>query len=325
MTTRIADIYVPQPWNMAVGQVADGLYTLLASGAVVADARLNAFLAGGGSSIDLPLFGAVDGAATWNVSNDNPADIATPDGLGSAPQSVPRLARNAWFAEMNLARELAGQAALAEVQSKLGDAVNKNRQAALISILGGVFDPTAGIYNSLVSYGGAADFNVDMLANAGVKFDGRLGNELLITNPTTYSQMQKEVGVANTTIPMNGLDIAVSMYGGHPVVVDKAVPANTTYMCKPGSIAVGSNGVSTDTERAPLAGNGSGQESIGVRESIAYGILGASYTGNEAVTSPGVGAPSNAELGTAANWAQISTLTDLSKVGIVVISQTVAP
>lgn len=321
MTTRIADIYVPQPWDRAVGQIADGLYTLIASGLVTPDARLNAFLAGGGSSIDLPLYGAVDAGAPWNVSNDNPAIDATPEGLGSAPQSVPRLARNKWFGEMNLARELAGQSALAEVQARLGDAVNQNRQAALINMLEGIFETDTGAYAGLVHDAAAGAFNVSILANAGLLFDGRLGNEILITNPTTYSQMQVEVGAANVTVPMNGLDITVSMYGGHPVIVDKDVPDLTTYMCKPGSVSVGSNGVSTEAERLPLAGMGSGQDAIGVRESIAYAILGASYIGGVADTAPGVGAPSDAQLGTPANWEQISTLTDLSKVGIVKILQ----
>ena len=324
-TIRIADHYIPQVYDTAVGQMADQLYGLLASGAVVSDAQLNAFLAGPGQSLALPMFQALDSLGNSNVSSDDPAVLATTKKISSVPQNIPRIARNDWFAESDFAASLATVSGLEVVMNRLGDSASKSRQGCILAMLNGVFGTAlaGNVLDVSIEDGDAATsanrFNIDTFADAVADiFDGRYeGDEVIIAHPKVVAQMQKEMGSAKTTININGLEIAVKTYAQHSYFLDRQVPVvagltsgfkYTTYVLKPGAIVAGSAGLSTVMDDTPLAGNGSGVTQIGWREQKAYSIPGVSYTGPAN--------PTNANLADADNWAVISTVTDLSKMGV---------
>lgn len=324
-TIRIADHYIPAPWDRAVGQMADELYGLLGSGAIQEDAQLSAFLQGPGQSLALPLFTALDSLGDANVSSDDPAVLATAKKISAVPQNIPRIARNDWFTESDFAASLATVSGLEVVMNRLGDSASKSRQGCILSMLNGVFGTAlaGNVLDVSIEDGvnATADnkFNIETFSDAVTEiFDGRFeGDEIIIAHPKVVNQMRKEMGAAKVTIPVNGLNIAIETYLNHPFFNDRQVPVvagatsgskYTTYILKPGAIRSGSQGLMTKMDDEPLAGNGSGVTSIGWLEQKAYSIPGVTYTGPAN--------PTNANLADAANWEVISTVTDLSKMGV---------
>lgn len=105
-TTQISDVIVPEIFTPYVQQLTEEKSRLIRSGAVARDAALDAFLAGGGLTMNAPSWKDLDNDAD-NVSSDDPGTSSTPNKIGTVNEIVVRLSRNNSWKTADLTSALA--------------------------------------------------------------------------------------------------------------------------------------------------------------------------------------------------------------------------
>lgn len=320
--TRISDVIVPEVFAPYVLEPSTKTNKLLSSGAVVLDSQLSTQLAGGGLTFNYASWDSVsDTSGDADVSNDDPASIATPEKIGSKQQIVPRLERNKSWSAARLAGFLAGSDPMAAIASDVGKYVDTQRNKALVSILGG-FTTSAGmaghlnaIYSDVVTPAATAGISAGAVIETKSAWGDHTSNgDVIIMHSDSYNSLllQNLISFQATNVQ----DIGWGTYLGFTVAVDDALPkvagvnaaAYSTYIVKNGGILFGSTlrEDAVETDREILQGNGGGVDIMVVRDCLAFQIKGAKWTGTPASTTP-----TNAELATAGNWAVAAELKNI--------------
>lgn len=305
--TMLSDVIVPEVFSPYIQEQANVTSRLIASGAVAPSAILNDFLAGGGSSVNVPSWTNPAGV-TFNSSNDNPASIVVPAGISAVNQIAMRMNQNWHVGSSTFTSALAGSNPLASVASQVAQIYNANRQNHLVAQLNGLF-ATGGALDSEVADGNV--WSSDLLIQAESLFeDFTTGSGLLIVNSTTFAAMRAENLV--TVIPLVDQGITVPTYLGYTVVVDNKIGAVAAYVCRPGSILIGSGTVGVTPYADEKGGNGGGIEYLALRDEYALHVGGTSFVG------AGVVNPTAAQLSAPANWAAVSNLAHIGVKAITV-------
>jgi hypothetical protein len=314
--TKIADVVVPSIFTPYVQQITEEKSRLVQSGIMTVDPAMNALLAGGGLTFNVPSFKDLDNDAE-NITTDDETSDATPNKIGTATEIAVRLNRNQSWSSMDLTAALAGADPMAAIASRVGEYWARRLQAAAIATMKGVLlDNTAnfsGDYTNDISgasfVAGVTDFSAEAFLDAAVTM-GDSQEDLIgvIIHSVVYNRMQKNNLI--DFIPDSQGNITIPTFLGRRVIVDDGMPVTAgvydSWLFGPGAIRLGvaSPDTPTEVDRKPAAGDGGGQDVLHSR--VQWGIhpAGHAYTG----TAPS-GGPSNAattnNLAIATSWNRV--------------------
>lgn len=316
---QIADVVVPEIFNPYVQQITEEKARLIQSGALVRDGAIDALLAGGGLTFNVPSWKDLANDPD-NVSSDDAQGVndSTPKGTGTGREIAVRLSRNQSWSEADLAAVLAGSDPAASIAGRVGFYWTRRLQAAYIATMKGIFannaagspgggatqnDLTNDISGSVYA-AGVTDFNAAAFLDAVLTIgDSMQDLSLMMVHSVVYGRMQKNNLI--DFIPDARGEVMIPVYQGKQVIVDDGMPNASnvydTWIFGAGAVrlGVGSPPTPTETFRHPFAGNGGGQSTLYNRVEWSIHPVGHKYAG----TSPN-GGPSN--LATSNNLANAS-------------------
>jgi hypothetical protein len=333
MTVRLSDVIVPSVFTPYVQNLTKEKSALIAAGALVNDASIDALLSGPGLTFNMPNFKDLANDDE-NISNDDPTVKSSPKKIGTFQQIAVRMNRNQSWSSMDLVQQLIGPDPLNAIASRVAAYWTRRLQMAFIAMFAGVFADNAAaptgtehVINDLtldVSGGAFSDnvtnFTATNFLNASLKMGDALEDlSILMVHSVVYNRMQK-LNLIDFVTDSNQ-QVRIPTYMGLRVVLDDAMPnpagvagINQTgagiyhsWIFGPSVAAFGSAAppVATETKRDPDSGNGSGQDTLFSRVQWTLHPYGHAYTG----TSP-QGGPSNAatanNLAHAASWTRVA-------------------
>lgn len=325
MTTRLADLIVPEVFAPYVIVRTKELSRLVQSGALVTSEQLNAFLNGPGLTINLPFYKDLANDPE-NISNDDPADKSSPYKIGTSSEVQVRLSRNNSWSSMDLNEALIGNDPMDAIAQLVASYWVRRLQQTWLATWLGVFADNAAAPGTGDTHL-QNDLTVDVSTlNGGTFLDGvtNFTTEAFMDAQQTMGDAQGDLGLAmmhsvvynrakkNNLIDfipdsINGQAMSVPTFLGKPVIVDDGMPnaggVYQTWLFARGSsrLGQGSPKVPVAVVRDEAAGNGGGQEILHNRVEWAIHPVGHAYVG-----SPPAGGPSNAattnNLANAASW-----------------------
>lgn len=329
--TKVADIVVPQIFTPYVQQLTEEKARLVQSGALMRDASIDGFLAGGGLTFNVPSFRDLDNDAD-NVSTDDVADIIAADFGAGTPatrlDSTPlktqtdteiavRLSRNNSWSSADLAAALAGPDPMDSIASRVGFYWTRRLQAVFIATWNGVIlDNTAndaGDYTNDISGASFIDGVTNFSAEAFIDTQVTMGDSMeSLTMVMVHSVVMARMKKNNLIdfIPDARGEVQIPTFLGREVIVDDGLPSasgvHESWLFGPGAtrLGVSSPKVATEVEREAAAGNGGGQEVLFNRVEWVLHPAGHAYTGTAPNGGPGNGTGAN-NLNNAASWDRV--------------------
>lgn len=329
--TQIADIIVPSIFTDYIQQFTESKSRIIASGAVARDAAIDALLAGGGLTFNVPSFKDLDDDAdrvsTDSIPVEYTSGVAAPDPkkIGTAQEVAVRLSRNNSWSTADLAGVLAGADPAGAIANRVGSYWTRRLQAAFVATVTGVFadndaapsgtehtryDLTNDISGSAY-VAGVTDFSAEAFLDAALTMgDSQEDLTMVMVHSVVYNRMQKNNLI--DFIPDASGQVNIPTFLGRSVIVDDNVPKTgavyDTWLFGPGAVrmGMGSPKVPTEIQRLPGAGNGGGAETLYNRHEWCLHPVGHKYAG----TSPN-GGPDNTTssnmLANAGSWQRVYT------------------
>lgn len=330
--TRVADIVVPEVFTPYAQQLTETKSRIIQSGVAARSEAMDALVAGGGLTFNVPSFQDLDDDAD-RVSNDSSAVFNTADssanaaGSGTSPERAPdpfkiqtgtevaiRLNRNASWSSMDLAGQLAGADPMAAIAGRVADYWVRRLQDIFIATMNGVIadnvDNDSGDYVNDIKGASFNDGVTNFSAEAVIDTALTMGDSMedlavMFVHSVVYSRMQKNNLI--DFIPDSEGRVNIPTFLGREVIVDDRMPAAggvyDTWLFGAGatSLGVGSPAVPEEVERVAGGGNGGGQEVLYSRREWVLHPTGHAYTG--ATTSKG--GPANSVLDDAGSWNRV--------------------
>ena len=292
---------------------------LLQSGIAATDPVIAARAAAAGVSgktVDMPFFNSLDGASDDEVLAEDTA--LTPDKIDASKDVAVICRRGKAFAVTDLAKDLSGEDPMAAISNHLAAYWNKMRQKRLMKVLDGVFGRNvANDSSSLV---------LDLSASTMGKSDLMLGAQMLgdrkaeLTGIIMNSAVETYLAGLDTNASLYRASDAAAVlpkYNGRDIVIDDNCPYNastgvtTVYLFGRGAVALNPvpEAVPFETDREKLKGN----DILISRIADICHLRGYKWTGTPAGVTP-----TNAELGTASNWARVYQAKEIRCVKLIV-------
>lgn len=320
--TQLSDVIIPAVYESYGFVPTPLLLSFLESAAVRRSPFLDSVANRGGQITTVPFWNDLDSSSDPNISNDNPASLATPQKITASSLQV-RVAdyNNAW-SSADLVADLAGSNPMLMIKQRTNVYWSRQMQRFLASIALGiaannVANNSHDMVNdiSIATGNTAADANkfshnavIDTYATDG-EFFGDL--TAMIVPMTVYYNMVKQNAITFTEPSTQS--IKIPLYGGQSVVLPVSdsllsVPAATngrkytTILCGAGAFAWGEGAPLNPVEvrREPLQGNGGGVEVLVERTRWVLAAGGHSFISASVAGQ----SPTSAEWGAAANWSR---------------------
>lgn len=306
--TRLADMIVPTKFNKYVQVLSTQKSNLFQSGIItdlssVIDAEIE------GKTVNMPFFNDLDASDAEQVLDDS-ADLTV--GKMTTGQDVAvKLLRGKAFGTSDLAADLSGADPIEAIANRFADWWNKRMQTALLSTLAGAMgaaNMTGNVSDITALTGGAEYFDADSFIDAAFLLgDEQGGLSAVAVHSLTLKAMVKADLI--DFVPDSQGKLTIPTYLGKTVIVDDTMPVSgtgsdrafTTYIFGAGAIGYGERSPKVPVEVERQALKGMGQEYIVNRRQWVMHPRGIKWLGG---TQAGV-TPSNAELGTAANWSRV--------------------
>lgn len=311
-TVRLADIIEPQVFTDYIVQNTMEKTALVQSGVMARNAVIAEQLSAGAHSFNVPFWNDI-GNEEANVVNDDPADLSTPNKIGSGKQLIRKsFLHNSWSA-MNLASEISGADALARIQSRVTAYWERQTQRRLVASLKGVLAGNVANNGSDMvldisgETGDAAKFSAIAVIDATAELGDAMDTVTAIAmHSDIYRQALKNDLI--DTIPQSDGSV-IRTFRGLAVIVDDGLPLAsgnyTTVLFGAGAVgyAVAEPRVAagTEVENLPSAGRGGGQQILHSRINLAVHPSGFSWAEG---TIDGE-SPTIAELADASHWLRV--------------------
>ena len=303
MTTKIADVIVPEVFNPYVVQRTMELSALVQSGIVQNLAEFDTLASAAARTVNMPFWQDLTGDDEL-LDDQNPL---TPGKIEAAQDEAVILRRGRAWGANDLAANLAGDDPMKAIADLVAAYWARRMQAILVAKLKGAM--------------GAVTTNVhDITANSKKTIEGetfvdaaqKLGDAKeqltgVLMHSATEASLAKQ-DLIETERDSSG-KITMKTFMGKSVIVDDGCPvaANgedyTTYLFGPGAIAYGNGNpvgfVPTEVARDGLAG----EDYLINRKTLILHPRGIRWTPGAGV--PAGVSPSNAELAAAANWTRV--------------------
>ena len=321
--TQISDVVVPEIFTPYVQQLTEEKARIIQSGAAARDAAMDALLAGGGLTFNVPSFRDLDNDAD-RVSTDTPhseftGGVAEPDPqkIETSQEVAVRLSRNQSWSSADLTSALAGADPMEAIANRVAFYWTRRLQAAFIATWNGVIADNvandSGDYENDISGGGFIDgvtnFSAEAFLDAAVTMGDSMEDlTMVMVHSVVYNRMQKNNLI--DFIPDARGEVNIPTFLGREVVVDDGVPnsANVydTWLFGSGATRLGISDPKTPTEveRKAGAGNGGGQEVLYNRVEWSIHPMGHAYTGTAPNGGPGNGTGAN-DLNNAGSWNRV--------------------
>lgn len=321
-TTRLTDVVVPSVTQRYMSVDTAEKSSIFRSGILRPDANARNFLAGGGSTVNMPFWKDLTRTSP-GIANDDPSSIATPMKISTGQGTAIRNIRTAAWSSADLVAELAGEDPMAQIRSRIADYWVDALEDHLVSTLIGVFADNAandsGDMRSVIGTDAAGSPSDSQYISAEAILDAKQtmgdaarGLSVIIMHSVLHTRLQK----ANLIdfIPDSEGRVDFGTYMGYRVVVSDQVrvvqgTTNTsrylysTYIVGAGAIgwAESPPAVPVEVDREPLQGNGMGVETLVTRRQYIMHPYGFKFTSSSLAGN----FPTNAELQTAANWDRV--------------------
>lgn len=319
-TVQLSDVqFDPEVYLTYLQEDRPDRNAYIASGVAMTNSQLAARAAADGDITSIPFWKDLD-ISSENIGSDNPADLAVPDKIGTGKLTARRVhLNNAWQTANLVSAVLGTEDPMRQIQSRTA-AYWENRFAER------VMSTTIGIYNTnLAKNSGdmihdistedgdnATDANlfnfggfVDAVATMGESDDALAA---IGVHPKTLARMRKNQEIDFIQDSETGL--MIPFYNGKRVIVDKKMPviAGTTSGQRYVSVLFGAGSIGygealapkpVETDSSPLAGNGSGIETLVERKQWIIHPAGHKWLDASVAADAG---PTTAECQLAANW-----------------------
>lgn len=326
--TQVSDVVVPEIFTPYVQQMTETKSRLIASGAVVRDPSIDALLAGGGLTFNVPSWQDLDDDAE-RVGTDTPhaeftGGVAEPDPqkIGTGTEIAVRCNRNQSWSSAPLAAQLAGDDPMDAIASRVSAYWTRRSQAMFMATMTGIFADNAAVpggtehvQNDLtndisgVYTPGVTDFSAEAFIDTALTMGDSMDDlGLVFMHSVVYARAQKNNLI--DFIPDAAGVVNIPTFLGRIVIVDDGMPAAAgiyeTWLFGAGAIrwGVGSADVPTAVERKEGAGNGQGQEVLYNRVVWSMHPVGHAYVGTAANGGPSNAATAN-NLGNAGSFQRI--------------------
>lgn len=332
-TVRLSDAVIPEVFLSYTSVNNPELTDYFRAGIVASNGVLNQVMAAGGKEFTVPFWQDLDPTIEPNYSNDDPADMATPQKVGSGTMKARKSFLNQGWSDMDLVVELTGSDPMRHIASRVDVYWERQWQRRLIATTLGVYrDNTANDSSDMTvdisaEAGALGQFNADAVIDASGTMGDAAGR---LTAIAVHSKIRDRM-LKNDEIvwvPDSTGALTIATYKGLRVIVDDSMPvlsgSGTTAVYLSvlfGGAAVGFAGVEghafalgegvakvpVEMERTPAAGNGGGMETLWMRKSWMLHPFGYSWIEDPAGTSDDLVefSPTLADLGKAAHWNRV--------------------
>lgn len=318
--TALADIIEPDVFAAYTQELTEVKSRMVESGLAVRSGALDAFLAGGGRTFDMPAWNDLADVAA-NISTSLAGSAIVPENVTSKQETAVRLSRNQAWGSADLLQALAGSDPLLSAANRASDYWTRQLQLAIIATADGVFaDNTAndsGDYTFDNSNGGvfaagvttfSAEAFIDTLGTIG---DSEAGLGIVFMHSVVYNRARKNNLIEFQSDSANPLAAAFPTFLGRRVFVDDGMPnaanVHETWLFGPGAFAwgVGSPRVPAAVDRLELDADGGGTEFLISRVEWTIHPMGHRYIGTAAPGGPSNAGTAN-NLGAAGSWDRTS-------------------
>lgn len=301
MSTKIADVIVPEVFNPYVIERTAQLSALVRSGIIVSNPELDALAMSGGKLINMPYWKDLTGDD--EVLSDSSA--LTPGKISSGQDVAALLMRGKAWSVNDLAKALSGDDPMAAIGDLVAEYWARMKQKALLAELKGVFSAASmsgNVHDISALTGGAEKISGTSFIVAKNKL-GDNSNKLtaVMMHSATFTSLEQQNLISY--IPNSQGVVEFPTYMGKRVIVDDGCPVDTdvytTYLFGEGAIGEGSGAapVPTETDRDSLAG----EDILINRQHFLLHPRGVKFT-NASVTDE---SPTNTELATSTNWERV--------------------
>jgi hypothetical protein len=301
MSTKIADIIVPEVFNPYFLNRTMEMAKFYMGGIVSNDASLNQLASSGGVLLNMPFFNDLTGADE-NLSDSG---ALTPGKITSGQDVAALHMRGRAWGVNDLAKALSVDRA--DPMAAIGDLVAqywaRRYQAVGLASLKGVFaDNVANDSGDMVAGAGNTAFDADLFIDGQATFGDAIGGlSGICFHPVVYHNLKKIDNISFEKESLGSLE--VETYRGLRVIVDRGMPVDTgvytTYLFGNGALGMGQGQapVPTETDRDSLAG----EDYLITRTHFLMHPRGIKFT-NDTNAGP---TPTNANLELAANWDRV--------------------
>lgn len=288
---RLSDAFIPSVYLSYTAVNNPMTSAFVASGIIQNNEIMNGIANGGAKVAVVPFWQDIDPNLEPNYSNDDPADLAVPNKIGSGTMSARKSWLNQSFGEMDLVSELAGSSPLQHVRNRFGTYWTRQMNRRLIASVVGVLADNKANDNGdmVVDISGLAGAAGVFGANAFIDAAFTAGENAEMFKAIAVHSMIMARMVKNDEIEMSPDStgaLTVPRYKGRLVLVDDSLPVSgvgdarvyTSVLFGGGAIGFGgveghafalgegAPKVAAWVERSEQAGNGGGMESIGERK-----------------------------------------------------------
>jgi len=307
VTTRIADVIVPEVFNPYVTQKTMELSALVQSGIIQNTPEFDTLASAAARTANMPFWNDLTGADEL-LDDQNPL---TPGRIQASQDEAVILRRGRAWGANDLAGNLAGDDPMRAIGDLVAAYWARRLQAILLSELGGVFGAATMAGNVLditAAAGNAATISASTFVDAAQRLgDAKEAITGVLMHSATEASLAKQ-DLIQTVKPSEG-SVEVKTFLGKRVIVDDGCPVDavnanyTTYLFGPGAIALGNGNpvsfVPTEVARDALAG----EDFLVNRKTLILHPRGVRWT--PAAGVPAGVSPSNAELAGALNWTRV--------------------
>lgn len=301
MSTKIADVIVPEVFNPYVIERTAELSALVKCGIIVKDKELDSLALAGGRLINMPYWKDLNGDD--EVLDDNGA--LTPGKITAGQDVAALLMRGKAWSVNDLATALSGDDPMKAIGDLVAEYWARQRQKTLLAVLKGVFASStmSGNVHDISSLeGDLAKINGTSFIDAKTKL-GDASDKLtaVAMHSTVFAELEKQNLIQY--IPNSQGVVDFPSYLERKVIVDDGCPKDgdvyTTYLFGQGAIGEGNGAapVPTETDRDSLAG----EDILINRQHFLLHPRGVKFTDSSVAKK----SPSNAELADQANWNRV--------------------
>lgn len=311
-TVRLTDIIEPAAFTGYTLQETMQKTALFRAGVAVRNNVIAEQLRAGSHAFTVPFWRDLEDDEA-NIVNDDPEVHSVPKKIGSGKQVVRKSYLHQSWSAMNLASEIAGDDALAKIQSRVVAYWDRQLQKRLIASLRGIMadnvanDSSDMILDISAETGAAGVFGAEAVIDATGTLGDSMGN---LTAIAMHSDMYRRA-LKNDLIEFipDSQGGTIATFRGLATVVDDGLPvdegAYTSVLFGQGAVGYGTGepviADGTEVENLPSAGRGGGQQILHSRMNV--GMHPAGFTWIEDTVADE--SPSFAELALAGNWDRV--------------------
>jgi hypothetical protein len=280
---RLSDVYIADVYGSYTAVNSPETSSFFTSGIIARNEQMDEIARAGGKVATVPFWQDLDANLEPNYSNDDPADLAVANKVGTATMSARKAWVNQGFGEMDLVTELAGTSPMQHIRNRFGTYWTRQLQRRMIAMTIGV------LADNVANDGGDMLIDISGLAGDAAVFNSGAfiaaaytagENAEMFRGIAVHSMIMARM-VENDEIimiPDSAGGLTIPTYKGRRVIVDDQMPVSggvyTSVLFGGGAIGFGGvegnafaigEGVPKvpfEMWRDPHPGNGGGTEEI---------------------------------------------------------------